>query len=461
MPDDPGSTLKRPPIVVEKAAAEPEPLSTSFQSEEFLFHIYRGSELLADNCVSEAKDELEEALRMQPRDAEGQGLLGIVYFRLGMYPQALRIYSELLQAFPAEITPRVNAALCYLKTGQAGPARELLEEVIRRDPEHKRAWAYLGLTYERLRDNDKACVAYDRAGQPQRAERIKSASQRPASGAQASPEVRQAAADAAREIEDQPTPFLQAEESVAADRQVGRWQAVELGKIPEPRPPSLEVSARSPLPPASIPAPLRSVSPDEYAAEVALALPAEGVVLQTARVALACVKQSAAVRLRGLLGTVPVGAPFRESSLERRMRGRGLGEPLGTVASPMGLLEGQGHLLVMAAEGRQLCVLHLSGQLLYLREARVVAFDGAVHYENGRLARPDGDVVPMVQLSGQGWVIVESLRVVRSVRVNAEPGVTVDADQVLGWTGRLLPRPATRSLVGFVGDGTLLVELPA
>src|SRR5690606_12265046 len=62
---------------------EPEaatPPSSRFDNEEFLFHLYRGSELLQDNCVGEAKEELERALSLQPRDAEGQALLGVVYF---------------------------------------------------------------------------------------------------------------------------------------------------------------------------------------------------------------------------------------------------------------------------------------------------------------------------------------------------------------------------------------------
>ncbi|HEU5076252.1 MAG TPA: hypothetical protein VFU02_18795, partial [Polyangiaceae bacterium] len=61
---------------------EQEPLSevgpeSTSSGEEFLFHLYRGSELLQDNCISEAKEELEQALAMQPQDVEGQGLLGI------------------------------------------------------------------------------------------------------------------------------------------------------------------------------------------------------------------------------------------------------------------------------------------------------------------------------------------------------------------------------------------------
>src|SRR5882762_4308640 len=70
-------------------------------TEDFLFHLYRGSELLQDNRVHEAKEELEQALRLQPRDAKGQDLLAVVYFRLGLYPRSIEIYEELMRDFPA------------------------------------------------------------------------------------------------------------------------------------------------------------------------------------------------------------------------------------------------------------------------------------------------------------------------------------------------------------------------
>src|SRR6185503_6937185 len=92
------------------------PSSGTFAAEDFLFHLYRGSELLQENRVREAKEELERALSFQPRDSEGQGLLGVVYFRLGMYPRAITIYEEIVRGRPDEITPRLNLGLCYLKT---------------------------------------------------------------------------------------------------------------------------------------------------------------------------------------------------------------------------------------------------------------------------------------------------------------------------------------------------------
>src|SRR5271155_1878490 len=99
-------------------------------NEDFLFHLYRGSELLQDNRVLEAKSELEHALTLQPRDPKGQDLLAVVYFRIGLYPHAIQIYEELLRENPRDHSLRLNLALCYLKTGQAQAAREQLEAVV-------------------------------------------------------------------------------------------------------------------------------------------------------------------------------------------------------------------------------------------------------------------------------------------------------------------------------------------
>src|SRR3954468_17781483 len=90
------------------------PSSRDVAGEDFLFHLYRGSELLQDNRVHDAKAELEQALSLQPSDPKGQDLLGIVYFRLGLYPRAITIYEQLIRQHPDAIEPRINLALSYL-----------------------------------------------------------------------------------------------------------------------------------------------------------------------------------------------------------------------------------------------------------------------------------------------------------------------------------------------------------
>src|SRR4051794_3614396 len=91
------------PSAPTKSDSEAPPSAGSFDGEDFLYHLYRGSELLQDNCVPQAKEELERALKLQPQDTEGQGLLGVVYFRLGLYPRAIGIYEEIIRDRPNEV----------------------------------------------------------------------------------------------------------------------------------------------------------------------------------------------------------------------------------------------------------------------------------------------------------------------------------------------------------------------
>src|SRR5579883_1637657 len=56
--------------------------------EDFLFHLYRGSELLQENRALEAQAELEFALALRPLDAKGQDLLAAACFRVGSFARA-------------------------------------------------------------------------------------------------------------------------------------------------------------------------------------------------------------------------------------------------------------------------------------------------------------------------------------------------------------------------------------
>src|SRR5580693_7853713 len=82
--------------------------------EDFLFHLYRGSELLYDNRPLEAKSELEHALTLEPNDPRGRGLLAVVYFRLGLHARAIGLYEALLMEQPDDSALRLNLALCQL-----------------------------------------------------------------------------------------------------------------------------------------------------------------------------------------------------------------------------------------------------------------------------------------------------------------------------------------------------------
>jgi hypothetical protein len=474
------------------------PSAGTFDGEDFLFHLYRGSELLQDNCVAEAKEELERALSMQPRDIEGQGLLGVVYFRLGLYPRAIQIYEDIIRLCPDEVTPRVNLALCYLKTGQPQLARDALEEVIRRVSGHTRAWGYLGLVFERMGDHAKAMAAFERAGQPQMARRMQQlleAVEEPARGPDApeQAELRAVAADAVQELdgEEPPGPFLavEANEAASAPSRAGRWRATEPGEelVPPPsrphRPASLAgrfgpaVPSLTPtIPPPAAPGPTETELP-EYSPPVPVsALAAQGllgapeglhVALRSDGILLVRIEESFTARVDTVRAILPAGRTLNTAIVRRRARGRELEEPLGGLGAPLVSFEGNGMLALSVALPRRAIAVQLGEEFLYVREEQLLGFDASVRHENGRLATGAVDAVAMVQLSGRGAVVFEVRHGLRAVEVAPERALTVRAEDVIGWTGRMLAQPlgadqAPGSLPGFVGfsgDGTVLLDL--
>src|SRR5690349_15839085 len=128
-------------------------------TEDFLFHLYRGGELLSDGQLKEAKDELEHALRLKPRDPKAEDLLGVACYRLGLYPRAIEIYEELLALYPNDKILSQNLSLCCMKSGQADRARALLDEVAHLQPDPRRPWSYLGLAPQRRGDSEKPSSA--------------------------------------------------------------------------------------------------------------------------------------------------------------------------------------------------------------------------------------------------------------------------------------------------------------
>jgi hypothetical protein len=223
---------------------------TDSSNEDFLFHLYRGSELLQDNRVHEAKEELERALHLQPRDSKGQDLIAVVYFRLGLYPRAIQIYEGLRRRNANDTSLLLNLALCYLKTGQPQLARKDLEQLLSLNPNHSRAWGYLGLACERLGDFTSAERAFAHGGHQQMAKRVAakrssspqlpSMSSRPMREPVANDEIRDVAGTAYSELDAGELTFSLADptSSTDMDEQAAQsWRPHEIGQaVPDPAP---------------------------------------------------------------------------------------------------------------------------------------------------------------------------------------------------------------------------------
>jgi Flp pilus assembly protein TadD/uncharacterized protein (AIM24 family) len=486
--------------------------SRDVASEDFLFHLYRGSELLQDNRVLEAKEELEQALTLQPRDPKGQDLLAVVYFRIGLYPRAIQIYEQLKRDNPRDPSLKLNLALSYLKTGQPQAARAELEDVVRLHPSHKRAWGYLGLAYERLADLTKAVSAFERAGHAQMARRVaerlaakgengelREIGARKKAQQQGDAEIRGAAAAAFEELDAGEISFSLAEPATGS-QQAGLWRAVEPGAtaaVAERHaeesgwtvPPSAEAVASmraeeiagAPGDGAATPLPSPPGIPGRHAIPMPLTHLARATRLVFPESAGVRVQPSGVVLVRTTGSSQGGGRPFAArvesvrvhagavaaEALPRRTRGKSTGESFGGIGSPIASLAGTGELVLAPRPSYKVVPFAMAEETVTVREDVLLGFElAALTYESGKLALGDGESAHVVQLRGTGAVVIEILEQMHSIDVHDGRPILVRRESLIGWTGtKIAPRalpPAEapsgqRGLLSLAGEGTVFL----
>ena len=432
----------------------------SGSSEDFLYHLYRGSNLLLQDQVHEAKVELEQALKLQPQDAKSQSLLAGVYFSLGVYPQAIEIWKGLTEVYGDDVTLRVNLGLALFKTGQADKALEQIHEALKIQPDHGRAWGYLGLIRWRLGQLEAARDAFLRGGQAAMAKRMEEAlgggdtESTPSTAAEAlEAEDRRAMRDAAEEAIahlESAKPDIAVAEQGRDRRKAGRWESLEPGHEPVPKrgaPAGTVVGGV-----ASLQRQLEGWTV-ELPESLAFAVGPDG------RLHCDC-PHDIFVRLARLQS---VHGNLDSTMVYRRARGKDLEECLGA-DDPIFRVKGPTRMTLEVARDETIVVVALDDDILYVRESRVLAFDDRSSFESARL--PFGkDPVPMLQLHGNGLVALRFHSHPTALPVRDGQELRVNPDRVLGWTGRLFPNlqkgTAPYSLIAprlvFRGEGAVLL----
>ena len=140
--------------------------------EEFLGALYKGGELLASGKIVEAREHLEKAHGLAPRNEKAQNLLGLAYFKLGLFDQASEVYERLVNENPTDATLRVNLGLVYLKTNNLERCVKEFETATDLEPTHKKAHNYLGLALAQQGSYVKAKEHFELAGSEPMAEKM-------------------------------------------------------------------------------------------------------------------------------------------------------------------------------------------------------------------------------------------------------------------------------------------------
>ena len=134
--------------------------STRPALEHFDDHLGRGGELLREGDVAGAKQEFVAALKLRPEDSKALGLLGLAYFQLGAFEDALPIYEKLVELNQSDASYWLNLGLVHLKLGKADMAIIELTKSRELDPSQIRTVSYLGLAYARQVSYARAYEAF-------------------------------------------------------------------------------------------------------------------------------------------------------------------------------------------------------------------------------------------------------------------------------------------------------------
>jgi uncharacterized protein (AIM24 family) len=136
--------------------------------------------------------------------------------------------------------------------------------------------------------------------------------------------------------------------------------------------------------------------------------------------------------VRAGVALASVGVRFEPAF--RRMQGRRSTVPLAPDGAPFFRLVGPGEVWVAGAPGAWQAV-SLEDDILYVREDRVLAFDGGVSWEAGAVP---GDGLRMLQFRGRGCVVLQLDAPPVAIKVTEDRPALVARAHLLGWVGRLV-----------------------
>jgi tetratricopeptide (TPR) repeat protein len=121
-------------VVAVPYAGESEPMGSHANP-----HLERGIAFKLDGRYDEAVAEFQLLLSDDPNSSDGHHQLGLVYGFIGMFDESLEELQHAVTLAPARIDVRNDLALTYSMLGMYDEAKSEFEDVLRRDPNNKRA----------------------------------------------------------------------------------------------------------------------------------------------------------------------------------------------------------------------------------------------------------------------------------------------------------------------------------
>ena len=486
--------------------------------EQFDQHLATGGEHLRLQDASKAKAEFLEALELRPDDSKALGLLGLAYFQLDSFGDALPIYERLVELNASDASFWFNLGVVHLKLGK--PELAIIEFTKSRelDPSQSRTVSYLGLAYARQGSFARAYEAFLQSGDTELSKemerhlddherdairkRVATGEPAPASGANEIPE------DDAEPLNEDELEFVSNKTRELTDD--SHIVSLEIETPEEPKPKDKPSKSKSKQPSNGG----AGLSGSWFGGDAAVAegiAPAEGLITKAVHRAApskaahtAAIKTAAGhepprsltefatsrlirpedgehpfelaidgaliVRVRGEVmsrteNVIVSGGDLGFEAVTRRVRGEMTDQLFGeSDGKKLFSVTGTGFLVAGAGDGTFTAV-SLDDDILYVRETLVFAFEEALSWENGSVpgAKPK---IHVVQFRGSGAVALRTAKPLTGVKLASEKVLYVDAALLAGWVGRVVPRlvapvvggGASASFVECTGEGVVLIE---
>jgi tetratricopeptide (TPR) repeat protein len=149
-----GSLSSEPDHDAPKAA----PAGTDAQA-----HATHGEALARSGKTDEALAEFDQAIALNPHNAEALYNRGLLYQGEKQHQLAVDDFTAANGLTPQRAEPLLGRAISYLALDRAKDAAADLDEAAQDDPQNPQIWITRGLAYERLGDKTKAAGSYNRA----------------------------------------------------------------------------------------------------------------------------------------------------------------------------------------------------------------------------------------------------------------------------------------------------------
>jgi membrane associated rhomboid family serine protease/Flp pilus assembly protein TadD len=129
----------------------------------YTVHMFTAIQALSGSKFTEARDQLQAAIRHRPNDAIAYAYLGTAYTRLGDMPGAEAAFRRSVELNPRDLSARFQLAVVYYTEGKLTDAVDTMQQVIQAQPNDPQFHEFLAQIFSQQGNNSQANQEHTRA----------------------------------------------------------------------------------------------------------------------------------------------------------------------------------------------------------------------------------------------------------------------------------------------------------